>query len=212
MTGKPTLALILIGLVLLAAALWSTSRSTTRPDHPTAHSTPSSDTTPSPGATPASRPVTAHDIAGLLPLGEDQIATAAEVARRFTALYGTWRYTESTPQYLARLTPLMSAQLRPELERAAADIATAVQRYRLQQTSTGQARVDALRALGPTSITVLVTGTEHITTPHSTWQDTSHYAITVIHHDQNWRVYAFDLATTGDHGDRPDREPTEEAP
>ncbi|TDD61320.1 hypothetical protein E1293_45040 [Actinomadura darangshiensis] len=212
MTGKPTLALLLIGLVLLTAALWSTTRNTTRPDRPTAHSTPSSDATPSPGATPAARPVTAHDIAGLLPLAEEQIAAAAEVARRFTALYGTWRYTESTPQYLARLTPLMSAQLRPELERAAANIPTAVQRYRQQQTSTGQARVDALRALGPTSITVLATGTEHITTPHSAWQDTSHYAITVIHHDQNWRVYAFDLAATGDHGDLPDSEPTDEAP
>lgn len=212
MTGKPTLALILIGLVLLIAALWSTFRSPTRPDHPAARSTPSADTTPSPGATPASRPVTTRDIAGLLPLGEDQIVAAAELARRFTALYGTWRYTESTSQYLARLTPLMSAQLRPELERAAADIATAVQRYRLQQTSTGHARVDALRTLGPTSITALVTGTEHITTPHRAWRETSHYAITVIHHDQNWRIYAFDLAATGDHGDLPDGQPTEGAP
>ncbi|WP_165966998.1 hypothetical protein, partial [Actinomadura sp. 7K507] len=169
---------------------------------------PRSSTADAPDSITYSGPTTAAEVVGLLPLDAEQIAATVQAARRFITAYGTWRYDESPETYLARLAPLMSAQLRPQMERAATDPTTTTQRHRLQQSSTAQARAEAIRSLGPSSITVIVTGIQHLSTPHTAWQETSRYAVTLTHHapekGNGWRVYAFDLAATGDTGDVPD--------
>ncbi|WP_395107259.1 hypothetical protein [Actinomadura sp. SCN-SB] len=204
------LILVAAGCVLLTATLLA-HRHRTQPGRTPAQGTPRPPATAAstPDSIASTRPsMAAAEIVRLLPFRQEEIAAGVQVARRFTAAYGTWRYNEDPRQYLARLTPMASDQLRPQLERAATDPTTTSHRRRLHQTSTGQARAEAIRGLGPTSITVILTGTQHLATPHTAWQDTSRYAVTLTHHGRGrgWRVYAFDLAATGDAGDTPTSE------
>jgi hypothetical protein len=203
---RPTLViLVAAGCVLLTATLL-VHRHRTQPGRTPAQGTPQPPATaaPAPDLTASTRASkAAPEIMRLLPLRQQEIAAGVQVARRFTAAYLTWRYNQDPQHYLARLTPMASDQLRPQLERAATDPTTTTHRRHLHQTSTGQARAEIIRALGPASITVILTGTQHLATPHTAWQETSRYAATVTRHGRDWRVYAFDLAATGDAGDTP---------
>jgi hypothetical protein len=96
---------------------------------------------------------------------------------------------------------MASPQLLPTLERAAADTATLTQRRRTQEISTGRARPEMIRALGPTSITFLLTVIDHVTTVHASRQDVLHYALTLAHTGNRWQVYAIELAATGNTGE-----------
>lgn len=173
----------------------------TRTAEPATHQTSSS-----PTSTPASADGEAQR---LLPFTPGQISQAADLAVRFAAAYASHRYDETPSAYLARLTPMLSPQLRPVIERAATDPATLTQRRRLQQITTAQARPEAIRALGPTSIIFLITVTEHVATAHANRTDASHYALTLTHTDPSdsgdggdgWRVYAIELASTGNTGE-----------
>lgn len=96
---------------------------------------------------------------------------------------------------------MANPQALPTIQRAAADTATLTQRRRTQEISTGQARPEAIRALGPTSITFLLTVTDHTATVHASRQDVLHYALTLAHTGNRWQVYAIELATTGNTGE-----------
>jgi hypothetical protein len=212
LTALAAVGLVAVGLVVIGVA--ASHRSSDRPParragpdvaSPSAPAATSpSRTSPAASAASAAARVTAAQVAALLPLGEGDIAAGVELARRFIAAYATWRYDEPAQQYTARLAPLMSAQLRPAVQTAADDPTLTSQRRRLQETSTGAAEAEVIRTLGPTSITVLVAGTEHIHTPSAAYQSTSLYAVTVTRtDDRGWRVDAIELATTGDTGDTP---------
>lgn len=166
--------------------------------------------TPHPAAEPAgsSRPAAAVPVDGetLLPFTPGQISQAAALATTFAAAYASHRYDEPPTAYLNRLEPMIDPQLRPTIERAATDPATLTQRRRLQQITTAQAHSDAIRTLGPTSITFLVTVAEHVATAHANRTDTTPYALTLTAtgngtNGHGWRVYAIELASTGNTGE-----------
>ena len=217
------------GLLLAGITLSSRhhSHQSTRsaPPQPTASTAPSTPqtTTPRPaGAAPEAAP----DAERLLPFTDQQITAAADLATRFTAAYTTHRYDEPPQTYLNRLNPMTSAQLRPTLAQTATDPAILNQRRQRREVTTAQARAEAIRTLGPTSITLLLTTTTRTTkrpadqqtapqqTPQETpqqipqqslqqdlQQETTRYAVTVTHHGDGWQVYAIELAVTGDTGD-----------
>jgi hypothetical protein len=142
----------------------------------------------------------------LLPFTHQQITAAADLATRFTAAYATHRFDETPRTYLARLTPMMSTQLQPVIAQAAIDPAILDQRRRHREITTAHAQAEAIRALGPTSITLLLTATTQTTGQQAaqwqaTRQETRRYAVTVIRHDDGWQVYALELAATGDTGE-----------
>jgi hypothetical protein len=145
--------------------------------------------------------LTAAAVERLLPFTPDQIAEAADLATRFVAAYGTYRYDEAPSAYLQRLTPMMSTQLQPAIDRAAGDPVTLTQRRRTQESSTGQAHPETIRAIGPTSITIVILARQTITTTYATRHDTSRYAATLTRTHDGWSVYALELAATGDIGD-----------
>jgi hypothetical protein len=156
--------------------------------------------------TPTGTPALASDAQRLLPFTLSQISQAATLAAAFTAAYASHRYDETPSAYLTRLAPMMSPQLRPVIERAANDPATLIQRRRLQEITTAQAQAEAIRVLGPTSITFVITVTEHVATAHANRTDTGHYALTLTHAGSGdgwdgWRVYAIELASTGNTGE-----------
>ncbi|MCO5998464.1 hypothetical protein [Actinoallomurus rhizosphaericola] len=189
------------GLVLVLVCLtWSTRRPA-RPAHP-AHGPDRASRAPAAGAT-AVRPIrTAADAGRLLPFAPDQLARAAQLAQTFAAAYSTHRYNEPPAEYLQRLTPMMSPSLRAVIERAANDPAVAVQRQRTQEVCVGEARTEAIRELGPASITFVVTATEYVTTAYTARQDTARYAITLIPiTGDGWKVYDIELAAAGQAGD-----------
>jgi hypothetical protein len=144
--------------------------------------------------------VTAADAQRLLPFTPVQIADATQRAVHFAAAYASYRYDEPPRVYLARLAPMMSTQLRPSIDRAAADPALLDHRYRQHEIATATANPNAIRTLGPSSITVIVTTTTRITSDHAARTETVRYAVTTIRHGDAWLIHAIELATTGDTG------------
>ena len=198
MNGKRVLiAVAIAGLALLGISLSSSHQS-----HQSGHAAQplSAPAAPSAPGTPSPSPA-APDVARLLPFSQQQIADAVQLATHFTATYASHRFDESPQAYLNRLTPMMSSQLRPVIARAATDPGTIDRRRRNHEIAVAHARAEAIRTLGPTSITVLLTTTTHIASQHAAArQDTTRYAVTVTDHDGTWQVYAIELAATGDTG------------
>lgn len=158
-------------------------------------------TAPAPNAAETAAAPTTADAARLLPFSPQQVLEASQLACAFTAAYATHRYNEDPDDYLRRLIPMTHPQLRPILQRTAHDPAILVERHRLRENAIGRARTTVIRALGPSSITFLITATEQVTTEHAVRHDTTRYAVTVIRNHAGWQIYTIDLATTGDAGD-----------
>jgi hypothetical protein len=66
-----------------------------------------------------------------------------------------------------------------------------------KQVATGTAVIDSLRAFGPSSITFVVTGTQHLVTAKGTSNGSSQYAITVTGSGTSWLVNDIQLAAVG---------------
>jgi hypothetical protein len=214
-----TLAAATVAGLLLAGIAFSRHHSDQ--PAPSAHPQPTTSTAPSspqpttPRPTdpaPETAPEAAARAEGLLPFTDQQIAAAADLAARFTAAYATHRYDEPPQTYLNRLAPLTSTQLQPILARSATDGTVLNQRRRDREITTAHAHPEAIRTLGPTSITLLLTTTTHTTTqppgqtgprqtPQALQQEKARYAVTVTRKGDGWQVYAIELAITGDAGE-----------
>jgi hypothetical protein len=189
------------GAVLVGIAVSCTHRS----DQPSSSTAPGSASPPSTLTTPDAAPDT-PDADGLLPFTGRQITAAVDLATRFTAAYASHRFDETPQAYLDRLASMMSAQLQPVIAQAATDPATLEQRRQRREVTTAQAQAEAIRTLGPTSITVLLTATTQTAQQQAGQQqavrrETTRYAVTVVPRDDSWRVYAIELAATGDTGE-----------
>lgn len=152
---------------------------------------------PHPAASPAeatSPPhITAAEVCRLLPFSPHQIAEAATLACAFTAAYTTYRHDEPPEDHLRRLDAMMSPHLRPLIERTTTDPDTLLQRRRAQQNSTGQAHPQTIRAINPTSITIVITATQQLTTTYVTRSETTRYALTLTPSGRGWQVHAVEL-------------------
>lgn len=144
---------------------------------------------PSPGS---------YDIFSMLPFTRQDFNTAADVARRFTVAYGTYRYDETPQAYIARLQPLVTADLAAQLQRDSAAPGILQQRQQDKEISTSAARLDAIRDFEKDQIIFLVTGTQHISKGGNASDSTEQYAVTVTRSGGGWVVYAFQPADVGD--------------
>jgi hypothetical protein len=173
---------------------------------PRQHMRPSVSATPRVSASPAQPAPPAAD--QLLPVNPAEISRAAQLARQFVAVYGTYRYDETPNTYLNRLTPMMDSSLRPLLEHSARSAGLLAQRRAGQTISTGDAWLDGIRALTHGSIIFLVTGVEHVTASGMRSDRMARYAVTVTGSDtgsdtDGWTVTAIELASIGDTGGGP---------
>jgi hypothetical protein len=150
-----------------------------------------------------STPSAGPGIYRLLPFTQQQLTSAATLAGRFTALYGTYRYNQSLASYLARLKPLTTSSLQTALAQGAAAPGLLQQRAQGKTTATTRATVTAIRDIAGTSITFLVTADQHTTTAGVTRQHTQDYAVTVTSTAGAWKVYAIELASAGQAGSMP---------
>jgi hypothetical protein len=196
-----------IVVVLAAVGVYLTLPATTVKTRPAA-ARPASDPPTAP-AVPATAPpgigsaVTTEnfDIYRLLPYSQRDFASAADIAQRFTAAYGTYRFDEDPKAYVARLQGLVTDQLRTELERSASAPGLLEERQAGRTVAESTATLDSIRDIQANSVVYLVTGRQRLTKAGVASQENQQYAVTVSRDGGSWRVYAFEPADAGQAGD-----------
>jgi len=157
---------------------------------------------PAPASRPpaAAAPPASGDGYALLPFARQQLTAAAALAGQFTALYGTYRHDQPPAAYLARLEPLTTSTLQAALAQGFTAPGLIQQRTAGKDNAVSTAAVTAIRDIGGTSVTFLVTARQDITSVGAASQVTTRYAVTVTLTAGTWKVYAIELATDGQAG------------
>jgi hypothetical protein len=144
---------------------------------------------PSPGS---------YDIYSMLPFSKKDFTTAADVARRFTAAYGTYRFDEDPKAYIDRLRGMVTPDLATQLQQGAAAPGVLAQRKQDQEVSTSDATLDSLRDMAKDQLIFLATGKQHVTKGGKTSDTSQQYAVTMTRSGGGWVVFAFAPADVGD--------------
>jgi hypothetical protein len=145
--------------------------------------------------TPA--PAGGVDIYSWLPFTRQGLAAAAAVTEKFLVDYNTYSYTESAADYVARMNGLITSQEATTLRGLYATPGVAKIRTDQKQNSTGTAAITALRSFGPSSLTFIATGTQHLTTAKGTSNGSAQYAVTVTGSGTSWQVSDIELSSVG---------------
>jgi hypothetical protein len=204
--GQKRAVFAVIVLVLVGLGLWLILPKTTSSHAgttPTASPTPTA-SAPVPAATvtqtPASTtvsPGTGVDIYSWLPFTQQGLTAAAAVTVKFCAAYNTFTYTESASAYVASMNGLVTPSLADSLKGVYSAPGVAALRTSQQQVSTGGASISSLRAFGDTSLTFVVTGTQHLASTKGTSNGSTQYAVTVTGSGTSWQVNDIELASQG---------------
>lgn len=196
-------ALAVVGVYLTVAAPdHDSSDSATSRTTPTtaASSGPTGPASPPPGISGAVAPSN-FDIYKLLPFSQREFTTAADLAQRFIAAQGTYRFDEDPKVFTARLAGLVTDQLRGEIERGAAAPGILDERRAQQIVAEGTATLDRVRDIEDNSIIFLITGKQQVTKSGKKSTDSQQYAVTVARDGASLKVYAFEPADAGQAGD-----------
>ncbi|SEK41742.1 hypothetical protein [Nonomuraea pusilla] len=169
---------------------------------------PAESSTPQAAATPAatSRPLATasnapFDIYAYLPMKKEQLAAAADLAERFTAAYGTFRYDEDPAAYADRIKAFTTAELGTVLTRTLTSAGTVQQNRDDQVVSTTTAKLKEIRQVERTSIVFVVTGSQQIAARSGARQAVNDYAVTVSQNGADWRIFDIQPADEGQDGD-----------
>jgi hypothetical protein len=137
------------------------------------------------------------DIYSWLPFTQQGLAAAAAVTQKFLVDYNTYSYTESAADYVARMNGLITTQEATILRGLYATPGVAKIRTDQKQVSTGTAAITALRTFGPSSLTFIATGTQHLATAKGTSSGSAQYAVTVTGSGTSWQVSDIELSSVG---------------
>lgn len=203
--GQQKAVFALVVVVLAALGYWLI---VPRVSHSNAQAQPSP--TPSPTASVPSPPASAPtavtttpapaggvDIYSWLPFTQQGLAAAAAVTQKFLVDYNTYSYTESAADYVARMNGLITPQEATTLKGLYATPGVAKIRTDQKQVSTGTAAITALRTFGPSSLTFIATGTQHLATAKGTSSGSAQYAVTVTGSGTSWQVSDIELSSVG---------------
>ena len=203
--GQQKAVFALVVVVLAALGYWLI---VPRVSHSNAQAQPSP--TPSPTASVPSPPASAPtavtttpapagsvDIYSWLPFTRQGLAAAAAVTQKFLVDYNTYSYTESAADYVARMNGLITTQEATTLKGLYATPGVAKIRTDQKQTSTGTASITALRTFGPSSLTFIATGTQHLATAKGSSSGSAQYAVTVTGSGTSWQVSDIELSSVG---------------
>ena len=203
--GQQKAVFALVVVVLAALGFWLI---VPRVSHSNAQAQPSP--TPSPTASVPSPPASAPtavtttpasaggvDIYSWLPFTQQGLAAAAAVTQKFLVDYNTYSYTESAADYVARMNGLITTQEATTLKGLYATPGVAKIRTDQKQVSTGTAAITALRTFGPSSLTFIATGTQHLTTGKGSSSGSAQYAVTVTGSGTSWQVSDIELSSVG---------------
>jgi len=137
------------------------------------------------------------DIYSWLPFTQQGLAAAATVTEKFVVDYNTYTYTESADDYVGRMNGLITTQLASTLRGLYSTPGVVKVRTGQKQVSTGTAVINSLRSFGPSSLTFIVTGTQHLTTSKGTSSGSSQYAVTLTGSGTSWQVNDIELSSVG---------------
>ena len=210
--GQQKAVFVLVVVVLAALGYWLILPKITH-SHGVAQAatspTPSASAPSAPRSVPASQgapptTVTASpaatgtvNIYSWLPFTQQGLAAAAAVTVKFGADYNTYSYTESASAYVGTMNGLITGQLATTLQGLYSTPGVAKVRTGQKQVSTGTAVIDSLRSFGPSSLTFIVTATQHLVTSRGTTNGSAQYAITVTGSGTSWQVNDIELSTAG---------------
>lgn len=151
---------------------------------------------PAPAQTTASRAAAVRavpDLDALLPVSPARLQAAAALAARFTAAYVTHRLGQSPGAWLARLSPMATAQLAAALARAAPWQSAAV--------TTGTVTAEQIRDLTPGSVTVIIGIRQTVATAGGRRTVSMGFAVTLTPQPgAGWAVYDIEPADAGNAG------------
>ncbi|MEV0629964.1 hypothetical protein ACI2LC_27275 [Nonomuraea wenchangensis] len=154
--------------------------------------------TPTPLATASNAPFDVYDY---LPMKKEQLAAAADLAERFTAVYGTFRYDEDAAAYAARLKAYTTPELGALLTRTVTSAGAVEQNRADELVSRATAKLKEIRQVGKGSIVFVVTGNRQVTAKSGDKLLTEEYAVTVSESGSDWRVFDIMPADEGQDGD-----------
>ncbi|MEU4507985.1 hypothetical protein AB0G05_00685 [Nonomuraea wenchangensis] len=154
--------------------------------------------TPTPLATASNAPFDVYDY---LPMKKEQLAAAADLAERFTAVYGTFRYDEDAAAYAARLKAYTTPELGALLTRTVTSAGAIEQNRADELVSRATAKLKEIRQVGKGSIIFVVTGNRQVTAKSGDKLLTEEYAVTVSESGSDWRVFDIMPADEGQDGD-----------
>ncbi|GAA1736525.1 hypothetical protein AB0K40_26655 [Nonomuraea bangladeshensis] len=154
--------------------------------------------TPTPLATASNAPFDVYDY---LPMKKEQLAAAADLAERFTAVYGTFRYDEDAAAYAARLKAYTTPELGALLTRTVTSAGAVEQNRADELVSQATAKLKEIRQVGKGSIIFVVTGNRQVTAKSGDKLLTEEYAVTVSESGSDWRVFDIMPADEGQDGD-----------
>jgi len=204
--GQQKAVFILVVVVLAALGYWlilpkvshSHGQAAPSPSAAAPASTPQGSQSAPPSTVTASPASTGGaDIYSWLPFTQQGLSDAAAVTVKFLVDYNTYSYTESAASYVGTMKGLVTGQLAATLRGLYATPGVATIRTSQQQVSTGAAVINALRAFGPSSLTFIVTGTQHLVTSKGTSNASEQYAITVTGSGSSWQVNDIQLSNVG---------------
>jgi hypothetical protein len=170
--------------------------------HTAASPTPAASATATTPATAPTETASAPSAGGVniyawLPFTQQDLATAASVAVRFSIDYNTYAYTESAAAYVAKMTGLITGELAATLQASYSTPGVVSTRTSQQQVSTGTAAISSLRAFGPSSLTFVVSTTQHLVSSHGTSNGSAQYAVTLTGSGSSWQVSDIELSSAG---------------
>ena len=203
--GQQKAVFALVVVVLAALGYWlivprvshSNAQAQPSPTPSPSASVPSPPTSVPPTVTPAPASAGGVNIYSWLPFTQQGLAAAAAVTQKFLVDYNTYSYTESAADYVARMNGLITTQEATTLKGLYATPGVAKIRTDQKQVSTGTAAITALRTFGPSSLTFIATGTQHLATAKGTSNGSAQYAVTVTGSGTSWQVSDIELSSVG---------------
>jgi len=194
-------ALAALGYYLVAPAVTrshgsANAAATTPPSTPSAAATEQTQA-PAPAIQASAAAAGGPDIYAWLPFTQQNLATAAAVAVRFSVDYNTFTYTESAADYTGAMGGLVTGQLAGTLRALYQTPGVAKLRTSQKQVSSGTAVISSLRAFGSSSLTFVVTAGQRLATSDGTSTASTQYAVTVTGSGSSWQVSDIELESAG---------------
>ncbi len=159
--------------------------------------TPVVPTASQPVATPSPPASGAVNIFSWLPFTPADLTKAASVVTQAAAYYDTYRFDESAKTYRNRLSGLVTSQYLKVLQGDYSTYGVARQRTRDKEVSTASAAINSIRAFGSSSITFVVTISQHVKKVTGTTSPSSQFAITAVQVGGTWQVDQIQPASAG---------------
>ena len=167
---------------------------------PSVSSGPTGPASPPPGISSTVDPKT-FDVYKLLPFSQQEFATAADLAQKFIAANGTYRFDEAPQTFVGRMSGLVTDQLLTDLQRSASAPGMLDERRQDQVVADCTATLDRVRNIEDNSIIFLVTGNQQVTKAGKKSTDRQQWAVTVSRDGGSLKVYGFEPAGEGQQGD-----------